>query len=193
MRYRILSGWALLAASLIAQQNTFVPANDVSFTISTDRKDYAVNEQIVVKYQITNIGNQQLYVPRGPQATACLEQNSAPHIWGWFENSAGRHFIPGFARSCSGTPGAPRPTVTQRMKGAAVLLRPGETLNDVLPLEPAMFKLPPGAYRIEATLTGWNSDKFSEAERAELERMGNPFLEGEVPASARVNLLGVVR
>jgi hypothetical protein len=51
-----------------------------------------------------------------------------------------------------------------------------------------MFSLPPGAYRIETTLTGWDSGKFSEAERTELGQMGNPFLEGAVPASTRVNL-----
>jgi hypothetical protein len=47
MKYRILPAWALLAAllvNLIAYQNTFVPANDVWFTISTDRNDYAVDE-----------------------------------------------------------------------------------------------------------------------------------------------------
>jgi hypothetical protein len=196
VKYRIFPAWALLAASLInviAQQNTFVPANDVSFTISAGRNDYAIDEQIVLKYQITNISNQPLYVPRGFQATACLEHNSGPHVWGWFENSAGRHFIPGYGRSCGGTPGATPPPVIQRMNGAAILLRPGEHLDGELQLQPAMFSLLPGAYRIEAVLTGWESDKFSEAERAELERMGNPFLSGEVPASIAVNLLGVVR
>jgi hypothetical protein len=192
MKYRICAACALLATSLVAQQNTFVPANDVSFTISSDRNDYAVDEQIVVKYQITNISNQPLYVPRGFQATHCLEKNG-PHIWGWFENSAGRHFIPGYGSSCGSTPGATPLTVTQRMKAAAVLLRPGEHLDGVLELDPALFRLLPGAYRIEAVLTGWESNRFSETELAELEKMGNPFLRGEIPASTGVNLLGVAR
>lgn len=182
---------ALLAASsvkLIAQQQTFVPANDVSFTISTDRNDYSAGEQIVVKYQITNISNHPLYVPLGFQQTACLDMNHTPHIRGWFENSAGRHFTPGYGVSCGGTPGAPQPTVTQRMNRTAVLLRPGEHLDGVVELSPAMFSLPPGAYRIEATLTGWDSGKYTDSERTELAQMGNPFLEGDVPASMRVNL-----
>ncbi len=179
---------ALLTVSLPAQQTTFVPANDVSFTISTVRSDYGVNEQIVLKYQITNISNHPLYVPLGFQQTACLEINRGPHIWGWFENSTGRHFIPGYGVSCGSTPGAAPPTVTQRMNRTAVLLRPGEHLDGVLQLNPAMFSLPPGAYRIEATLTGWDSAKYTDAERTELTQMGNPFLEGEVPASTRVNL-----
>jgi hypothetical protein len=179
---------ALLATSLAAQQQRpFVPANDVSFTISTVRSDYSVSEQIVLKYQITNISNHPLYVPLGFQQTACAERGS-PHIWGWFENSAGRHFTPGYGVSCGGTPGAATPTVTQRMSRTAVLLGPGEHTNGVLQLNPAMFTLPPGAYRIEATLTGWDSGRFSEAERTELEQIGNPFLEGEVPASIPINL-----
>lgn len=74
------------------------------------------------------------------------------------------------------------------MNGAAVLLGPGENLKGQLQLNPAMFRLPPGAYRIKAILTGWQSDKFTDAERAELEQMGNPFLEGETPASTVVSL-----
>jgi hypothetical protein len=178
---------ALLAASLAAQQTTFVPANDVSFTISTGRNDYGAGEQIVVKYQITNISNHPLYVPLGFQQTACLDINHGPHIWGWFENSAGRHFTPGYGGSCGSTPGAVL-TIAQRMNGAAALLRPGEHLDGVLQLNPAMFSLPPGAYRIEATLTGWDPRKYTDAERTELEQIGNPFIEGEVPASMRVNL-----
>jgi len=52
-----------------------------------------------------------------------------------------------------------------------------------------MFSLPVGAYRIEATLTGWSDDKFTDAERMELAKMGSPFLRGEVPASTRITLL----
>jgi hypothetical protein len=59
--------------SLTAQKETFVPANDVSFSISTGRSNYGVREQITVKYQITNVSNGSVYVPRGFEATACLD------------------------------------------------------------------------------------------------------------------------
>jgi hypothetical protein len=75
------------------------------------------------------------------------------------------------------------------MGRVAVLLRPGEHLDGVLRLDPANFGLLPGAYRIESVLDGWNDSDFSNAERIELAKMGNPFLRGEAPASARINLI----
>jgi len=62
----------LIATSLLAQEEIFVPANDVSFAISTDRNDYGIGEQILVKYRIANVSNGPLYVPRGFEATACV-------------------------------------------------------------------------------------------------------------------------
>ena len=51
--------------------------------------------------------------------------------------------------------------------------------------------LPPGAYRLEATLTGWNSDGFpqlTEQEQLELPKIGAPLLRGQVPTSLRITL-----
>jgi hypothetical protein len=144
----------LIATWLLAQKETSVPANNVSFTIFTGRNEYGVQEQIAVKYQIVNVSNGALYVPRGFEATACLEKNRGPHVWGGFENSTGQHFSPGFGLSCPSGPGAVPPTVTQRMGRAAVLLHPGEHMDGILRLDPAIFRLPPGAYRIEAVLSG---------------------------------------
>jgi hypothetical protein len=176
--------------SLTAQKETFVPANDVSFSISTGRSNYGVREQITVKYQITNVSNGSVYVPRGFEATACLDGPQArPHVRAFFENSAGKHFYPGYGVSCGGTPGAAPPRVTERMSKVAVLLRPGEHLDGVLQLSPAMFHLPPGEYRIEAVLYGWTDSDFSDAERMELEKTGSPLLRGEAPASAHITLL----
>jgi hypothetical protein len=50
------------------------------------------------------------------------------------------------------------------------------------------FGLKPGAYRVEAALTGWDEEKFTEAERSELARMGSLFMTGEVPDSIRITL-----
>jgi len=79
------------------------------------------------------------------------------------------------------------------MGKVAVLLRPGEHLDGRLQLEPSMFRLPPGAYRIEAVLHGWKESEFSDAERIELEKMGSPFASGEVPASMSITLLPAAR
>jgi hypothetical protein len=76
------------------------------------------------------------------------------------------------------------------MSKEAVLLNPGEQLDGTAPLVKPMGGegFPPGAYRIEAILHGWSYDRFSEAERTALEKMGHPFLSGEVPASMRITL-----
>jgi hypothetical protein len=46
--------------------------------------------------------------------------------------------------------------------------------------------LQPGAYRIEAVLSGWVKEKFTDVERSELARMPYPLLRGEVPNSVRI-------
>jgi len=75
------------------------------------------------------------------------------------------------------------------MSKVAVLLHPGEHFDGTLKLDPGMFGLSAGAYRIEAVLRGWQDSEFSDAERKELEKMESPFLRGEVPASASITLL----
>jgi hypothetical protein len=177
----------VLRASPLAQKNIFVPANDVSFVLSPGENSYGVREQIIVKYQIVNVSNGALFVPRGFEATVCLGLGP-PHVWAGFENSSGQHFVPGYGASCSSTPGAALPTVTERMSKGAVLLKPGEHLDGMLQLDPTMFGgLPPGAYRIEAVLRGWQGDEFTDSDWTELAKMGSPFLRGEVHASAGNN------
>jgi hypothetical protein len=180
----------LIATSLAAQNESFVPANDISFTVSTERKSYGVREQISVSYRIVNVSNGSLYVPRGFEATVCLDGPQAgPHVRGGFENGAGKHFYPGYGVSCGGTSGAVPLTITERMSKVAVLLRPGEHFDGAFQLDPAMFGLTPGAYRIEAVLRGWKNDQFSEAERTEMQKLSTPLLSGEMPATENINLL----
>jgi len=69
-----------------------------------------------------------------------------------------------------------------------VLLKPGEQLEGTFLLDPKLFGLKLGAYRVEAALTGWDEEKFTDAERSELARMGSPFMTGEVPDSIRITL-----
>jgi hypothetical protein len=186
MKYRarilqVYVGCMLIATSLFAQNELFVPANDVSFTISTERHNYGARVPITVKSQIVNVSNGPLYVPRAWDAKC----PASPHVWAWFENSAGKHFMAGYGGSCSPAP----QTVTERMKKEAVLLKPGEHLDGSLQLDPTLFGgLPPGAYRIEAVLYCWKDDEFTDAERMELGKVGSPFLRGQVPASARIVL-----
>ena len=135
----------LLASSLPAQKEVFVPANDVSFTLSAERPTYRSGEQITL------------------------------------------NFIPGYAGSCSESSN-PK-TVSKRMNKEAVLLKPGEHLDGILRLDTKLFSgLKPGVYRIEAVLWSWRDEKFTDAERSELARMGHPFLRGEVPNSTSVTL-----
>jgi hypothetical protein len=174
----------LLATSLPAQKETFAPANDVSFSISTERRKYRAGEQITLNYRVTNISNKPLYVPREWE----VKCPAAPHVWAWFENSSGQHFVPGYGGSCS--PGTNSQTVSERMNKEAVLLKAGEHLDGTFRMDTTLFGgLKPGAYRIEAVLSGWAEEKFTDAERSELSRMGSPFLRGEAPASLRITLI----
>jgi hypothetical protein len=171
----------LLTTSLVAQKEIFVPASDVSFKISTDRSSYRASEPITLKCRIKNISNAPLYVPREWEVTC----PAGPHLWAWFEDSAGKHFVPGFGGSCSSSP----KTISERMSKEAVLLKPGERLDETFRLDTKLFGgLKPGAYRIEAALSGWTEAKFSDAERSELAQMGTPFMTGEVPDTTNITL-----
>jgi hypothetical protein len=169
----------LLTTTLAAEKETFTPANDVSFRISTDKSNYRVGQNITVEYKVTNTSNRSLYVPRD-WAVTCPP---FPYVWAWLEDSSGKHFVGGYAGSCSSTP-----VFSERMSKEAVLLKRREHLYGTFLVDTKLFDLKPGAYRIEATLTGWRENKFTEAERSELARMGHPFLRGEVPDSIRITL-----
>ena len=163
---------------------TFVPTTAVSFAISTDRNSYSVREQITLRYRIVNISNHALYVPRA-WAEGC--PTVTQHVSAWFEDSIGRRSVSGIGASCAGSFS---PTVTERMNKEAVLLKLGEHVDGTAPLviPTGRESFPSGAYRIEAILSGWNYDRFTDGERRELAAMGNPLLRGEIPASVRVTL-----
>jgi len=170
-----------VASIALAQKETFVPANDVSFTVATEHRSYRAGEQVVVNYEITNISNGSVYVPREWDAKC----PASPHIWAWFENSSGRHFVPGYAGDCSPS----QETVLERMKKESVLLKPGQRLRGHVLLETTLFGgLEPGGYRIEAVLYGWSDKDFTQEQQRELQRMPAPFIRGEVPASTRITL-----
>jgi hypothetical protein len=179
----------ILIASAVAQKEAFVPSNDVSFTLTTEKTTYKAGEQIDLKYEILNIGNAALYVPRqwDGQCPHTL------HIWAWFENSAGQHFIPGYGGSCASntSPSSrPRQTLPERIEKGAALLRPGQRLEGTIRMDTTLFGgLKPGEYRLESTLSGWSENNFTPAQQLELSKMGAPFMRGEVPASTPVTLI----
>ena len=175
----------LIPTMLKAQEETFVPASDLSFTISTDRSSYGRRESITVKYRIANISNAPVYVPRAWEEKCPTK----PHVWAWFENGVGKHFVPGYGGSCSPAGGPHR--VAERMAKEAVLLKPGDHLYGTLELDPTMFSggLPPGPYRIEAVLSCWNEDEFSAAEKEELRSLAGRFVQGQAPASVHITLV----
>ena len=162
----------------------FAPANDVSFTISTERTTYSVRERFTLKYRIVNISGRALYAPRTWSVTC----PSFPHVVARFEDSSGQHFESGHAGSCSPV----TLTLAERIAKEGVLLPPGEHLDGTIPLDPTLFGgLSPGAYRIEANLHGWNRTGFAaltDEEQRELPTLVAPLLMGEVPTSMRVTL-----
>lgn len=171
---------------LVNAQQLFVPVNDVSFTIRCERKTYKLGDPVEFTYEIRNVSHGAVFVPRRVWDTKCP---SAPHVWAWFENASGEHFIPGYAGSCLGTNNK---TVSERMRKDALLLRPGEVHRASFILDTKTFKndLKPGNYRIEAALHGWRDDQFDATEKSALHAMRHPFLRGELPASTTVELTG---
>jgi len=177
----LLFSAVLLAATAGAQRETFVPANDVSFSISTEHRSYRAGDQIVVHFRIVNASNKPVYVPREWDAKC----PASPHVWAWFEGSDGKHYVPGYAGSCSSQP----TNVVQRMGKEAVLLEPNQDFDGTIQMDTRLYGgLAPGDYRIEASLTGWREQDFTPAERSQLTTMGGGFVRGEVPASTRVKL-----
>ena len=163
-----------------------MPSSDVSFKISTEQSSYKAGESITLKYSAKNISNATLLVPR-EWAAACP---TSPHLWAWFEDSSGKHFIPGYGFSCSSSP----KTISERMSKEAVLLKPAEHVDGTFLLDTRLFGgLKPGVYRVEAALTGWTEEKFTDAERSELAKMGSPFMAGEVSDSIRITLTPSVK
>src|ERR1700683_4680494 len=129
----------------------FTPPNDVSFTISTDRPSYARTDPVTLKYEILNVSHKPLYVPRKWTGTCPF----TPHLMAWLEDREGRHSGSGVGSSCSHGSGEPPPeAVTERMKKDAVLLAPGEHFRDTWALK--KDDVPPGVYRTEVELIGWN-------------------------------------
>jgi hypothetical protein len=189
MRF-ILTFWVVAAVVLCtdsaylanAQHQLFVPANDISFLIRCERKTYKLGDQVEFTYKVTNVSRGAVFVPQGVWDVKC-----APHLWAWFEDASGKHFIPGYLVSCLGPNRTP---INERMKKEAVLLRPGEVHRGSFTLETKTFKneLKPGTYRIEAALFGWRDDQFDAGEKSALETMRHPFMRGEVPASTTVEL-----
>ena len=173
--------FVFLASVGFGQKETFVPANDVSFTVATERRSYRMGEQLVVNYQITNITNRTVYVPREWDARC----PPSPHIWAWFKNSSGRDLVPGYAGDCSPA----QQSIAERIKKEAVLLKAGQHLRGHVVLDTSLFGgLKPGAYRIEAVLYGWNDKDLNEQQQSELQKLPAPLLRGEVPASTRITL-----
>ena len=172
----------LLVASLAARNDVFVPSANISFRITSEEKSYEASEEIRLGYRITNVSSAPLYVPREWEATC----PTVPHIWAWFEDRSGNHLVPSYVGDCL----PKKQTLQERMSKESVLLRPGEHIDGALRLDPKTFHLSPGRYRVEASVIGWAESKFTAEERGELEKLGHPFVTGEVPDSLTVVLTG---
>jgi hypothetical protein len=172
-----------LCVFAVAQDSVFVPSNDIAFTVHCEQPAYKIGESIKIDYTIRNISNAAMFVPRSQWGTTCGEL----HFWAWFEDSSGKHFIPGYAGSCLGSHYV---GVQEWRAKDAKLLQPGETLKGYFMLETNTFQkeLQPGPYRIEAVVYGWPTNRFRETEKGALVALGHPLLRGERPASTVVEL-----
>jgi hypothetical protein len=176
----------LLSIATGAQQEVFVLANDVSFTIFPGHRSYKIGERIGFVYRIRNMSHAEVFVPRLVWSGAC-PGITPPHVWAGLEDPSGKHYFPGYGGECLGSS---KIDVREQMQKEAVLLKPGAVFQNSFQLETSMFvgKLMPGEYRLEATLYGWRDNDFTQAERAILTTFGHPFLIGERPASTTIKL-----
>src|SRR5690242_9135382 len=110
---------AMLVSVALAENDVFVPANDVSFSIEREHKSCKIGQPIGLIWKVTNVSRAAIFVPRDTWDVKCP---SPPHVLAWLENASGKHFIPGYVGSCMGANGL----LLERMKKDAVLLRPGE-------------------------------------------------------------------
>ena len=177
----------LLTANAEAQQQVFVLANDVSFTILPSRSLYKIGETIEFVYRIRNISHAAIFVPARVWSVQC-PAITPPYVWAGLEDISGKHYMPGYGGDCLGPN---KMDVRERMQKDGVLLKSGEVFQNSFQLETNMFvgKLMPGEYRLEATLYGWRDKEFTRDERAALNAFGHPFLIGEVPASTTIKLM----
>ena len=174
---------SVLAASAVAASNLFVPSSNVTFQISSEEKNYEVDEVVLLNYRITNTSNAPLYVPREWEATC----PTVPHIWAWFEDHSGNHLVPDFPSDCRPT----KDTIQERMSKEAVLLKPGESIDGQLRLDPKLFHLVAGRYRVEAALTGWHEEKFTAQEQRTIsKKWAIPSSPAKSPPSLTVILTG---
>ena len=192
-RARLLRMAALIAFALLLAvatemqgQQPFVHANDIRFSIRTDRKTFHVGDEVVIHYTITNVSNGALYVPAGQWDMKC---GTRPHLWSWVEDRSGKHYEPGFGFSC----GSPDPVdgmrLSERMRKDALRLGPGKAVGGTFRFDSKVFaeSLSPGVYRLEAILYGWNV-QLENSQLSELAGMGAPFLIGESTASSTIEL-----
>jgi len=173
----------------VAAQDPFARANDVAFSIRIAQKNYAIGDKIVISYTIKNVGNGPLFVPRGQWDTACT---GAPHLWALLEDSAGRHYEPGFIGGGLGAKECASLTVSEWLKKDAVLLKPQQSASGTFIFQfPAgrsfTRKLKPGLYRLEALLYGWNTP-FTASQRKEMDTVPSSLLIGETNATAQIEL-----
>ena len=181
-----LLGTALIVPikPFLAETSIFVPANDVSLTLSSPQRVYKSGDTVNLTYRITNVGNAPLYVPTEWEAK-CPPR---PHFGVWFENEKGEHFSTSYIVSnCVPPPRAN--AVLARMAKESILLRPGEHVDAYYPIRTSTFDfLKPGTYRFEALLSGWQEEEFGVQDQAELVKMKWPFMRGEMRASIQVVL-----
>lgn len=182
LKFVLCVACVMVAASAAARTDVFVPTANISFRISSEEKSYEVDGIVRLNYQITNTSKVSLYVPREWEATC----PPVPHIRVWLLDNSGNHLNAGYLGDCFRN----NQTIAERMSKEAVLLKPGESTYGPLRVEPKIFHLTPGRYRLEASVTGWAKEKFTADELAELEKMGHPFVTGEAPAALTVILTG---
>ena len=178
-----------LAITLEAQQ-PFVHGSDLAFAIRTDQRKYVMGEPIIIRYEVKNVSNGALFVPKSQWSIRC---GDAPHLWARLEDNWGKHYEPGYGGSCLGPSPEDQMSVSERMQKDAKLVKPGQVVHGSFTFQPKVFNgLKPGSYRLEAVLYGWNLS-FNTAELSELHRMGAPFLIGETHATTHIELQAASR
>ena len=147
----LIAGAFLIVRPVVAAQwiptvyfTTFAPANDVSFTISTDRESYGSDDTISMKYEIANVSGRPVFVPQTTEKLMCPPRDPCRQHGSRAPTDTTVAVGSGGGGSCGKRIQIHDATHEQR-RGLAEARR--THVEGTLPL--SAKRLPPGGYRIE--------------------------------------------
>jgi hypothetical protein len=181
-----------LSGRVASTQDAAVPApatapSNITLVASTARPTYTLRDTIPVTYQVTNIGKAPIYIPKGFEATACLNLARAAYIFAWLDDAGGRRSSAGYGSSCAMSIPPVRLSLSEKLSRGAMLLAPGDRQDGALQV--ALHPLAvAGRANLGIDLHAWATSDFDAVERAQLKSQGVVLLDRDVTTTVAVTL-----